>query len=77
MSPESGARAAETAPDSNNKASTAIAKSTYFVEVLPRMQFAERLAIRSSLELEPVSHSDAFLAIGTTLAAAMRFGAEP
>ena len=58
---------------SKNMASTAVPNNTLNVEVLPRLQFIERLAVRSSLDLEPASHSDAFLAIAVAASAAEHF----
>ena len=49
------------------------AESTFDVEILPRLRFAERLALRSALELDDVPQSDALVAIAKTLATAQRW----
>jgi hypothetical protein len=49
-------------------------RSVYETEILPRIRFAEQVAVRTALRLDGIEPDDALLAIAKTLAAAELHG---
>jgi hypothetical protein len=68
-----GDRATTTRSTVQTSSNNSLAHSTYNIEILPRLRFAESLANRTLLRLDGLTADEALLAISTTLATAGRW----